>query len=328
MNFCSLPSLFSKKSVYKGITYFKCYDEFCTTRIKVDERGVCQYTTENCHLHDPHNEIFLKWKLINEIKTCIRTTTMTPKEAFDEHCNRPLFQSVARELEFYSIKTTLHRIKRRECPREPITANDIPSIFEDDNVFARFGKTVQVSQDIFYKGCVNSGRERGGESVVSCIFASDTIIKKINQTDQLQRKFYLDGTFYVVPDIFYQLLIVTFQVGDVTFPFLYVLMTGKKKDQYIQLFQYINANIIDLKPAEMMLDFEVGLRLAIKNVFPECKLQGCFFHFGQCQQKFISKQRNLFAEIKNNPNVKRIFHKFISLALLPSGDILFEDLKF
>lgn len=205
--------LFAKKSVYKGITYYNCYDELCSIRVKVDERGHCQYTTENeSHLHDHHYEIFLKWKLINEIKTSVRTTTMTPKEAFDEHCNRPLFQNVARELEFYSIKTTLHRIKRRECPREPITASDIPSIFEDENVLARFGKTVQVSQDIFYKGCVNSGREGGGESVVSCIFASETIIRKINLTAPSQRKFYLDGTFYVVPSMFYQLLIVTFKL--------------------------------------------------------------------------------------------------------------------
>lgn len=77
---------------------------------------------------------------VNEIKTCVRTTTMTPKETFDEHYNRPLFQSVAREVEFYSIKITLHRIKRRECPREPITSSDIPSIFEDDNVLPGLGK--------------------------------------------------------------------------------------------------------------------------------------------------------------------------------------------
>lgn len=87
-------------------------------------------------------------------------------------------------------------------------------------------------------------------------------------------------------------------------------MTGKKKEQYIKLFEYINVNIVDLKPAEMMVDCEAGLRLAIKNVFLECRLKGCFFHYGQCQQKFISKQRNLllfiylFAEVKNNPNVK------------------------
>lgn len=175
-----------------------------------------------------------------------------------------------------------------------------------------------MSQDIFYKGCVRSG----GESVVSCIFASETIIKKINLTAPCDRKFYLDGTFFVVPSMFYQLLIITFQAEGVTFPFIYVLMTGKKSEQYIKLFDYINANIINLQPAEMMLDFEAGLRLAIRKVYPECNLKGCFFHYGQCQQKFISTQRNLFAEIKNNPAVKRSFHKFISLALLPSAEIV------
>lgn len=315
--------LFMKKSVYKEITYFVCYDDQCSVRLKVDNRGNCVYVNENIHLHDHHLQIFLKWKLVNEIKCSIRTTTMTPKEAFDESCNKPIYQNVARELEFYSMKSTLHRIKRKECPSEP-TANNIPDFFDNEHVMTRFGQTIQVNPDVFYRGCVGNG-----ENDVSCVFASETIIKKIRLTAPAERKYYIDGTFYVVPAMFYQLVIMTFQVDNTTFPFLYVLMTGKKRAHYEKLLEFINENIVNLQPAQIMLDFEVGLRLAIKKVFPECELKGCFFHFGQCQQKFVAKQSRLFAEIRNNPIVKRLFHKFLSLALLPATNILegFEILK-
>lgn len=106
-------------------------------------------------------------------------------------------------------------------------------------------------------------------------------------------------------------------------------MTGKKRAQYEELFEFINEHILNLQPAQILLDFEVGLRLAIKKIYPECEVKGCFFHFGQSQQKFVAKQPRLFAEIKCNPTVKRLFHKFISLALLPATNILqgFELLK-
>lgn len=86
------------------------------------------YSNDDIHFHDNHLQIFLKWKLVNEIKCCTRSTIMTPKEAFDQCCNMPCYQLVSRELEFYSMKS-LHRIKRKECPSEPVTANSISKFF-------------------------------------------------------------------------------------------------------------------------------------------------------------------------------------------------------
>jgi len=34
-------------------------------------------------------------------------------------------------------------------------------------------------------------------------------------------------------------------------------------------------------PEVIMLDFEVGLRNALKEAFPDIKLSGCFFHFSK-----------------------------------------------
>lgn len=108
----------------------------------------------------------------------------------------------------------------------------------------RFGQTIQVVPEVFYRGCVDNG-----DGDVSCIFASETSIKQIKLTSKQQIKYYIDGTFFVVPSMFYQLVIITFQVENTTFPFLYILMTGKKRAQYEELFEFINEHILNLQPA-------------------------------------------------------------------------------
>lgn len=74
-----------------------------------------------------------------------------------------------------------------------------------------------------------------------------------------------------------------------------------------------------------MSDFESGLRKAIKEVYPQTVINGCWFHYRKCIRKKIkrlgiSKLWTKKSE-ENNPEIalhaKKIYRMFCMLPLLP-----------
>lgn len=87
---------------------------------------------------------------------------------------------------------------------------------------------------------------------------------------------YTDDTFSSVPSIFYQLYtIYGIQYSNVL-PFLFALLSNKTKETYVRLIEIILNLKLELKPTTFMLDFELSTKSAIKKVFPNTSLHGCF----------------------------------------------------
>lgn len=110
-------------------------------------------------------------------------------------------------------------------------------------------------------------------------------------------------------------------------------MTTKSLKAYQHLFSYIQRSIIDLSQATFITDYETGLRSAIEKSFPDSKIFGCWFHYCQALRRFITmKDKGLAQYIRQNKEASRIYHKFLSLPLLPgmhisdSFQLLTEDL--
>lgn len=306
--------LFRQKSKSGDIRYFECFDDICDARIKIQPDNLCSYVRQIEHYHDTHHEIFLKWKLLNEIKDKVRTSTRTCKEIFDDICEKIEYRGVARQLQFGSLKATLHRIRKSEAPENPHQAANVEAIFDDPATFERFGKSLGVNPEPFYRGTITIGEK------VGVIFGSGDIIRNLNQTN---RRYYIDGTFSIVPQQFYQLLIVGVEYEKHMFPIFYALMTHKSQDLYTAIFEYIEANICNLNPQSFMSDYEVAIRSSISRVYnlPVASVNGCFFHYAQALRKRASKTPNMIREMKTNPEAKKVFKKFIALALLPSDKI-------
>lgn len=97
----------------------------------------------------------------------------------------------------------------------------------------------------------------------------------------------------------------------------YVLMTRKTESCYTAVFQYIETHVFSLKPAEMMTDFEAGMRNSIKTVYPKTRLRGCWFHFCSALRK-KSLRLGLRPLINSNRHAKLVFKELLSLPLLPA----------
>lgn len=91
-----------------------------------------------------------------------------------------------------------------------------------------------------------------------------------------------DGTFRSVPKLFSQLYTIHICHNRTTYPLVYILMTDRKKQSYIEVLNTLIALEPDLNPNNVTIDFEQPFILAFKEVFPNSEIKGCFFHFQQC----------------------------------------------
>lgn len=93
-------------------------------------------------------------------------------------------------------------------------------------------------------------------------------------------------------------------------------MTKKSAACYEAIFKFIESNVFPMQPKEIITDFELGLRKAINETFPNAILHGCWFHFKQALRKKC-KKLNLNTLIRSNERVSHIVEKLSNIPLLP-----------
>ena len=71
----------------------------------------------------------------------------------------------------------------------------------------------------------------------------------------------------------------------------------------------------------VVTDYERGIISAIETNFPEWHHFGCYFHYTQSIYRKI-QELGLSQAYKNNPVVKMIFRKFMSVAFVPLDQVL------
>ncbi|XP_024944982.1 uncharacterized protein LOC112494979 isoform X2 [Cephus cinctus] len=96
-----------------------------------------------------------------------------------------------------------------------------------------------------------------------------------------------DGTFRTVPNIFLQLYTVHGIYKGLTFPLVYVSSSSKTTQSYRATLEQIKALKRKLNPKTVMCDFELSFIDAVKEVFTNTDVQGCFFHFSQCVWRHV-----------------------------------------
>jgi len=109
------------------------------------------------------------------------------------------------------------------------------------------------------------------------IFASDEQVDILQDTEE----FLVDGTFKVVPEIFYQLYIIHGVFRDHVIPLIYALLRRKNAETYQCLINEILNIAPRWSPRAIMMDFEQSSMGAFQSAFPNVMLSGCYFHLRQ-----------------------------------------------
>lgn len=95
-------------------------------------------------------------------------------------------------------------------------------------------------------------------------------------------------------------------------------MTRKTPECYLAVFEYIEQNLFEMKPAEIMTDYEDGMRLAIKRYWPNVVIRGCWFHMARAVNK---RHRRLGLSKIKNKNRKIIKRMLLCIPLLAADRI-------
>ncbi|XP_022165465.1 uncharacterized protein LOC111030327 isoform X2 [Myzus persicae] len=133
-----------------------------------------------------------------------------------------------------------------------------------------------------------------------------------------------DGTFKTTPSSpkqFRRGSLMTFQIvyKNVSFPIVYALLSTTTEQAYITFFLVVrNMLPLNYDGLTIITDYERGLMNAVQEVFPESRLQCCWFHFCQSIVRYCRRRYNLVLDlIKTNPIAARVLRMVLALPHLP-----------
>lgn len=106
------------------------------------------------------------------------------------------------------------------------------------------------------------------------------------------------------------------------FPVVYCLMTNKTTQAYEDVFKFVNERLFPMQPSISMTDYEHALRNAIKNIWPNCEIRGCEFHFKQAINRKCKTFPDLRILLKNSFFARKTKKMLMNIAQLPASQIM------
>jgi hypothetical protein len=131
-----------------------------------------------------------------------------------------------------------------------------------------------------------------------------------------------DGTFQVVPGIFFQLYSVHFNFCSGISPAaIYCLLPNKTGDTYRHILQELHRLIPLAAPRTILLDFERAAMNAFQQSYPDARIAGCYFHLCQSVIRRVN-ELGLKTDYENNDAVRMYVRCLAALAFVPPEDVL------
>lgn len=107
------------------------------------------------------------------------------------------------------------------------------------------------------------------------------LIFRIDQTLSLLSRspnWFMDGTFTIVPEIFFQLYVVHALINGDVISCLYCLLPNKTTETYQRMFIAIKSLMPDVQPSTVMMEYENAAMNSISEYFIVIEVHSCFYH--------------------------------------------------
>ena len=133
---------------------------------------------------------------------------------------------------------------------------------------------------------------------------------------------YMDGTFYSVPGIYHQLYTIHIWINKSMICAAYFLLPNRQKETYVQMLQFLQAKVPNgMNPQRIQVDFEKAMMSAVKIVFPQCSIVGCYFHYTQAIWRKVQSVRLQGDYTAGNADVEYVVRSLIALPHVRIEDI-------
>lgn len=137
-----------------------------------------------------------------------------------------------------------------------------------------------------------------------------------------------DGTFKVVPTLFYQLYSIHFEsAGGLNPAGVYCLLCNKTRATYDRFLNALKVLIPSAAPSRILLDFEAAAMNAFREAYPNAQVTGCYFHLCQCIIRKVN-EIGLKSEYESNLEIAGFIRCLAALSHVPTTDVVnaFETL--
>lgn len=296
--------LYSINKVKKGIKYLNCIQKDCNCKTKIKGILMSRSNPGINHNHNCHQFVAEFQIMYAKLKKDVDETTTSVRD-LHKLAIREMSSEAAGLMTWSNVKCTLNRIRRLKMP--PChNIDDLNELLNRDGpVFENYGK---IRGKHFFNGCLEG----------QFFFSHPDLISALQDGFEL----FIDATFGVVPYHQEQLLVVMATLMGKPRPIIYIIMSHKTEEIYTKVFQFIRDGILPSNncfhtPRKVTMDFEMGLRNAAKNVWPEISVFGCNFHYCQALRRNAKSYDYLFKKIENCRKHKEVLKMLMRASLLP-----------
>ena len=235
--------------------------------------------SEMGHSHGDEEERILIKEFMNGCCISAVETLARPRTIYDQRTEAARDKDVLSKLPAYaSIAKSMRRARNKQdnIPGQPKSLAEI--VLPDKYKFLASGERFLM---------YDSGPETGEKRIF--IFSTPLNLSML----QNESTWYADGTFKSTPQHFYQVYTVHAFIEGQSVPLVYALMPNKNARGYRTVLKKIKYWHQGSEPKEIMTDFETGMKTAVKDVYPNTRHRGCFFHFIQaCTKKITENAAN------------------------------------
>jgi hypothetical protein len=131
-----------------------------------------------------------------------------------------------------------------------------------------------------------------------------------------------DGTFKVVPSLFYQLYSVHFEfVGGINPAVVYCLLPNKSRATYDRMISVLKQLNPTASPRRILVDFESAAMNAFREAFPDAEVSGCYFHLCQSINRKVN-DCGLKADYESDDEIRGFVRCLAALSHVPESDVI------
>lgn len=205
-------------------------------------------------------------------------------------------------------KTSLHRVLRRHR-QVVLQSDDNPQALPPPPADLNFEFPARFSNLLLF----DSGP---GENRI-LILGDRTLLDGLCRSDV----WLADGTFKVVPSIYFQLYSIHFEFMNGFHPAaVYCLLTNKTRSAYDRLITELKNLIPDATPRTILTDFESAAMGAFTHGYPGAVVTGCYFHLHQSVLRKV-KELGMKSDYESNDSLRLSVRCLAALSHVPADDV-------
>lgn len=131
-----------------------------------------------------------------------------------------------------------------------------------------------------------------------------------------------DGTFKVVPSLFFQLYSIHFQfVEGISPAAIYCLLPNKTRLIYDRVLEEVKRLVPEAAPDVIITDFETNAMSAFGDAFPSARVTGCYFHLCQSVLRKVN-EIGMKVEYETRDEVRGYVRCLAALSHVPAANVV------